>query len=294
MFIIIEGIDKSGKSTVAELYREQGYEVVHMSAPDKKYQESGYSGPSYLDDLIDIYLNYNGRDVVFDRSPYGEAVWPHVYGREPLLSEDDIEVLQEFEDRNQTERILMVDLNTTAHWQRCVDNNEPLTNQQFRIANSMYTKLANKYNFVQKQLSEFNVNKTKTKDTQLTDNIDSEIHKNGSIDKMGKAITDNITPISTINKSSIQKDSGLERLEKANAISTILSKRLVKQRGESFDELEREITLFLKGRLDELLGGSKAQIPSLSESEIQVLKMLAQRFTEKAATPVQKDKQQRR
>ena len=47
MWIILEGLDRTGKSSVADYYRQQGYEVVHMSAPDKKYSQSGYTGPSY-------------------------------------------------------------------------------------------------------------------------------------------------------------------------------------------------------------------------------------------------------
>jgi len=92
-WIILEGLDRTGKSTVAELYKKQGYEVVHMSAPNKKYKEDGYAGPLYIDEVLDMYMQYDGQDVIFDRSPYGEAVWPHVYGRPPMLDEDDFEVL---------------------------------------------------------------------------------------------------------------------------------------------------------------------------------------------------------
>jgi polyphosphate kinase 2 (PPK2 family) len=118
MFIIIEGIDRSGKSTIAELYKKNGYKIIHMSAPNKKYKQPGYSGPSYLDEILDIYMEHDGQDVVFDRSAYGEFIWPHVYGRESTLSEDDMEILQEFEERNETLKILMTDPDTEAHWKR--------------------------------------------------------------------------------------------------------------------------------------------------------------------------------
>lgn len=283
-FIILEGIDRSGKSSVAELYKSQGYEYVHMSAPDKKYTEPGYSGPSYLDELMELIMSYDGKDVIFDRSWYGECVWPFVYGRDPLLSEEDIEILQEFENRNDTQRILMVDPDTAAHWKRCVDNNEPLNQAQFRIAGSLYTKMAHKYNFAPRQLSDFNI---KPKNQV---NATSPGEQTGGADTSGpKEATKPTTESRTTNGTLITQDhkaleiSGLDRLEKANAISAILSKRIIKQRGDAFDSIEGEITNFLKGRLEELLGGQKKDTPSFSETEVQVLKLLCKRFMDKDA-----------
>jgi hypothetical protein len=298
MFVICEGIDRSGKSTLAELYKAQGYEVVHMSAPDKKYNEPGYAGPSYLDDLLDMLMQYDGKDVFWDRSWFGELIWPHVYGRKPMLSEDDIEVLQEFEERNQVSRILMVDPDQVGHWKRCVDNKEPLTQAQFRLAGSLYTKLAHKYNFVPKQLSDYSDKFTKSK-TENTQSVgDTNTNKRApQAESLGKDEIHSSSISASVNKTLHEKGSGLEKLEKANAISAVLSKRLIKQRGDSFDELEGEITDFLKGRLEELLGGSKPKQSFLSETEVQVLKLLAQRFIEKDKVPVtaQKElKQQRR
>lgn len=282
-WLIIEGIDRAGKSSVAELYKSKGYEVIHMSAPSKKYKEPGYSGPSYLDDTIELLMEYDGKDVVWDRSWYGELVWPHVYGRDPLLSDDDIDVLREFEERNDTQCILMIDTDTAAHWKRCVDNKEPLNQAQFRIAGTIYTKMAHKYNFTPKQLSDFNV---KTKDTATkTANVGESSNTNDATPK-------DTTPISsdqsgtTANISGAQANksleiSGLDRLEKANAISTILSKRIIKQRGDAFDAIEGEVTNFLKERLEELLGSQKKEVQYFSDTEVQVLKLLCQRFMDK-------------
>lgn len=296
-WILLEGLDRAGKSTVAELYKEQGYEVVHMSAPDKKYKQSGYSGPTYLDDILDLIMSYDGKDVVWDRTWMGEAVWPAVYGREPLLTEDDIEIIQEFEDRNQVSRILMIDPDLSAHWKRCVDNKEPLNNAQFRIASTLYTKMAHKYNFVPKQLSDFNVKtkntKTETSLDQQTRNDDPKTLEDRSPLLEGEDKTTVHPPNASSNK--LLEISGIDRLEKANAISAVLSKRIIKQRGDAFDTIEGEVTNFLKGRLEELLGGNKKQSASLSDSEIQILKLLAQRFSEKDKTvPVSQEPKQRR
>jgi len=282
MWFIIEGVDRSGKSTVAALYKQQGYEVIHMSAPDKKYRQKGYAGPSYLDDMLEMYMQYDGKDIVFDRSIYGETIWPHVYGREPSLTEEDIEVLQEFEERNQTSRILMIDPDQAGHWKRCVDNNEPLTHSQFRLASTLYTKLAHKYNFAPKKLSDYSdkFTKTKTENNEQTSNADYAERQGERPIEKGQDIINSSTSSPKVDKISNEKTSGLNKLEKANAISAVLSKRIIKQRGNSFDELEGEISDFLQGRLEELLGGKSKQ-PSLSEIEVQILKQLAQRFIEK-------------
>jgi hypothetical protein len=295
MFIICEGIDCSGKSTLAELYKAQGYEVVHMSAPDKKYNEPGYSGPSYLDDVLDMLMQYDGKDVFWDRSWYGECIWPHIYGRKPSLSEEDIEVLQEFEERNQASRILMIDPDQAGHWKRCVDNNEPLTHPQFRLAATLYTKLAHKYNFVPKQLSDFNVEikKSKTEDVKPVSGADTDIRTSAVESTREDVNASSISGVATV-KLTNQKISGLDKLEKANAISAVLSKRIIKQRGDAFDELEGEVTDFLKRRLEHLLGGKENSSPSLSETEVQILKLLAQRFLEKDKNPVVELKQTRR
>jgi hypothetical protein len=289
-WIILEGIDRSGKSTVAALYKEQGYEFIHMSAPDKKYKQPGYSGPSYLDDMLDLLMQHDGKDVVWDRSWYGELVWPHVYGREPMLSEEDIEVLQEFEERNQVSRILMVDPDQAGHWKRCVDNKEPLTQSQFRLAGSLYTKLAHKYNFVPKQLSDYSdkFKKPKAETVESTSGTNNEVREDGQALVTGKGITDISVSGSTFDKTVYEKISGLDKLEKANAISAVLSKRIIKQRGSAFDELEGEVADFLKGRLEELLGGKKDK-PSISfaDEEVQILKLFVQRLKDKESQGTQ-------
>ena len=292
-WVILCGIDRSGKSSVADLYRSQNYDVIHMSSPDKKYSAPGYSGPSYLDDTMDLLMKYDGKDVIWDRSWYGELIWPHVYGRKPLLSEEDIEVLQEFEDRNQVSRILLTDHDTAAHWKRCVDNNEPLNQSQFRIAGSLYQKLVQKYDFVQKQLGDFHDihRQTEAADNKSISDSSVTLRKNENTNKIGES---KIISTSTITKNSdniSQKAAGLEKLEKANAISAVLSKRLIKQRGGAYEELESEVAEFLTRRLEELLGTNKPKVPSLSDEEVQVLKMLYQRFTEKDKTAVQPTKQ---
>lgn len=270
---IIEGIDRSGKSSIAELYKKQGYEVVHMSAPDKKYSDKTYVGPSYLDDLLDIVMHYDGKDVVFDRSWYGELVWSYVYGREPKLSEDDLDIFREFEDRNDTQRILMTDANSAAHWQRCVDNKEPLTISQFKTAGILYNKMANKYDFNISELKDYAEIKTENNKQDSSASKQKEPVENRQ-DKT-------TTPVSIANLNSKDNSLGeLEKLEKANAIRDILSGRLLKRKGGAFDALEEELKNFLRSQLSSIFneGDSKE---NLSKEEILVLKLLCKRIKDK-------------
>ena len=275
-FIILEGLDRVGKSTIAELYKKKGYEVVHMSAPDKKYKSLGYSGPSYLDDLLELIMQRDGKDVVFDRSFYGELVWPHVYNRESLLTEDDIDILREFEDRNSTERILMIDPDVNAHWKRCIDNKEPLNQSQFKVASALFNKMAHKYNFVPRQLKDFVDAKTESsKQTSSSDKQEESV-------KEGQAKTF-ATVASNAILSKVQdkeEETELFKLEKANAIRDVISRRLIKQKGGAFDKLEEEVKSFLKVQLASIFRDSSTKV-SLSEEEVVILRAFCQRIKDK-------------
>jgi hypothetical protein len=76
------------------------------------------------------------------------------------------------------------------------------------------------------------------------------------------------------------EETELEKLEKANAIRDVLSKRLIKQKGGTFDKLEDDIKSFLKYQLANIFSEKPTKV-SLSEDEIQVLKVFCQRLKEK-------------
>lgn len=266
MFVILEGIDKSGKSTVAELYRNNGYHVVHMRAPDKKYSEPGYTGPGYVDEILDIYMKYDGKDVVFDRSAYGEIIWPHVYDRAPQLTAEDLDILIEFEERNHVQRFLMIDDNTQAHWQRCMDHNEPLTKKQFLMAGKTYMSLVSDYGFTPKVVFEFKeFKKEEPKEEEYT------LPSNKQELNEGIEVVKHILETSdTYNKTPEQI-----KLEKANAINSIMSSKIIKKRGDIYDELEDDIRSFLNSKLAILLGSNKDN--NFSQDEIQILKLYCDR-----------------
>lgn len=281
-WLILEGLDRAGKSTVAAMYEKMGCTVVHMSAPDKKYSTPGYIGPTYLDELINTYMDYDGQDVVFDRSPYGELVWSNVYGRKPLLSDEDIEVLGEFEFNNHCEHVLMVDKDRQAHWKRCVQNNEPLTFSQFSAAGTLFLKIAEKYKFQIRELKDYAELEKSFKESaadkrKSASGDDNASPKAGATVKAGAIQDADARSAPPANK--VQEASGLSKLEKANAISAVIRKRIIKQTGGAFDELESELNAFLSARLDELMGNSVK--PAFSDSETQILKMFCKQLIDK-------------
>lgn len=260
MWIILEGLDRSGKTSVAKKYKKMGYEVYHMNAPDKKYLAPGYTGPSYADEMVEVYMQYDGKNVLFDRSIYGEVVWPAVFGRDPRLTDNDIEMLREFEQTNDAEYILMYDSKVEDHWRRCVENNEPLNRGQFNHATVAYNQMAAKYSFKKKQLEEFQDIKVTEKKT--TPDLNKENHEDAA--KQSAAV---------------KKTVGQIKLDKANAINQVLNSRIIKRKGKIFDLLEQDIRNFLEDKLGTLFG-----VPSkdFTEEEKSVLKLFCKQMLNKA------------
>jgi thymidylate kinase len=277
-WILVEGLDRSGKSSIAEMYRKKGYTVVHMEAPSKKYYSDTYAGESYLEELVRMYSKYEGQNVLFDRTVYGELVWPNIYGRLPLLEAEDLEYLAQIEKNNSAEKILMFDANTEAHWQRCVANNEPLTRQQFGRASIFYDRLAKEYGFKKKQLTdfeEFNGLKQSSTNTPIqsgsgsNNRSDENVAETKSTVVSGNRTTDSRSSVETL----------ANKLEMANAINDVLEGKILKKKGGLYDELENEIKSFLQGKLEEIFVGKPEK--NFSTDEITILKSMAQRIKEK-------------
>lgn len=277
-FVLLEGLDRSGKSTVAESYKKKGYKIVHMSAPDKKYFDPGYSGESYLEELVRLYNRYEGQNVVFDRTPFGELIWPQVYGRPALLEAEDLDYLMQIENNNNAERILMYDSNTEAHWQRCVDNKEPLTRQQFGRASIFYDRLVRDYGFKKKQLSDFEEFSGIKSTGVLSAPSDKTVTNSTST-------TDSRQPVPTQDiakgrDSDINGSSLDDKIELANAIKDVMQNKILKKKGGAYDQLECQIKNFLKEKLEEVFTGKQEN--TFSDDEIVLLKALAKRVKEKA------------
>lgn len=250
MLVVCEGLDRTGKTTLASLYKERGYEVIHMSAPPK-----GQSSDDFLAEMVDIISTAAFKDIFLDRSYYGEAfIWPFIYERTPLLKEEDIQALREIEDSVGVERIFMYDPNAEEHWRRCVENNEPLTKIQFIKARNLYYNMAEKYGFIKKTLPSIVALEQAQEDI-----TDEPLNKEQTIES---------------------KTSQQLKLEKANAINDILSKKIIKIKSPIYDEIEKSIRHFLNIELDKLFGNSADQA-SLDKDEIKILKLFCERLKDK-------------
>ena len=273
--IILEGLDRTGKSSVAQWFEQQGYELIHMSAPDKAMTKPDYTGPSYLDMMVEMLTSMAGRDIVLDRSHYGELVWPQVYGRKALLDDDDMEILREIESNMDVTRILMHDPNSEAHWDRCVANKEPLTKVQFVKARSLYSGMAEKYDFERKTLKDF---PDAVQPLPPTQNKDGSLSKNKSDSEASAVVNkagNNETSGNTTSKTKEQL-----KLEKANVINEVLDKRIIKGKGPMYDDVERSVRHFLNNELGKILG-TTTSTPGLSNEEIELLKFFCQRLKDK-------------
>lgn len=285
-WILLEGLDRSGKSSVAEYYKKQGYEVVHMSAPDKRYFEPGYAGPSYLEEVVEMYNIYAGKDVVFDRTVYGELVWPEIFNRMPLLNEEDFEYLQQLEYNQNAVKYLMFDEDTEAHWKRCADNDEPINRVQFVTAARLYDKVADERGFERKQLGDFSalgsedIKAAELKKTEkaLQKNEKSSDGDGGNADSSGVHNGQRRSEEVAVGNSNVDL-SMEERLDRANAIRSLLSGQIIKKKGSVYQDIEKDIRRFLEREIQRVFSGSTEQ--SFSSDEVLILKNMVKRIKDK-------------
>lgn len=264
--VIAEGLDKTGKTSVAKFFESLGFKIIHMSAPLK-----GTTKDQFLQEMTDIVSSAATADIFLDRSYYGETVWPHIYGRQPLIDEEDIESLREIENAVGVQRIWMTDDNLTAHWQRCVDNNEPLDKMQFTRARGLFSTMAQKYGFEKATLQTFLKQFPEAK--RFVDEVAQEQTQQVpiSIDSTGDA-----------HVKRGQKTVQQHKLETANAINDIMSKRILKSKGSVYDGIENEIRVFLNDKLGKLLGGESSEL-TLSQDEIRFYKAMYKKANDKGA-----------
>lgn len=253
--VIIEGVDRVGKTSVATYFEAKGFEVIHQSAPPK-----GQSADLYLEEQMQLVSQAALKDIVLDRSYYGEwGIWPQVYGRESLLSEDTLEVLRELEDSVGTTRILMHDPNVEAHWKRCVDNKEPLTKPQFVKARALFATMADKCGFQRKTLLDFPEVPIVPQDVKAKSEVE-----NVAVSRPTPKLTNEQM-----------------KLETANAINDILGKRIIKQKGPIFDKIEINLRTFLNTELGKILGTKmESTAGQFSAEEVELLHFFCKKLKE--------------
>jgi hypothetical protein len=70
-----------------------------------------------------------------------------------------------------------------------------------------------------------------------------------------------------------------KKLERANAIRDLLSAPIVKKKGSAFQQLEKDIKLFLEQQLENIFNEPKQD--DFTNEEVKILKIYAQRIKEK-------------
>jgi hypothetical protein len=257
--LIIEGLDRSGKTTVARQFEAQGYTYIHQSAPPK-----GQTADAYLEEQMQLVSLAVHQNVVLDRSYYGEiGVWPQIFNRDPLLVDETLEILRESENIAGTTRILMHDPNIEAHWKRCVDNKEPLDKGKFLHARRLFNSLADKYGFERKTRSDFAVPQTTHQDTPPVESRTDAVSDKESVVQVPVRV---LTPEQT-------------KLETANAINDVLSRRVIKGKGQIYDVLEQKVRSFLNTELGKIFGTVSSTTPStFTDEEVQLLKFFAKKM----------------
>jgi len=144
MIFLLEGMDKTGKSTVAELLRKLfKCDYMHMSAPAKFHTRD-----SYLAEMLHVLAFTAGKNVVIDRSWYGELVWPLVYGRARLLYDREVSLLTEMAQvlhHGNLLKIYMSPGDKAAHVERLQRFQEPT--YDYDATQQRYELVASEHNF---------------------------------------------------------------------------------------------------------------------------------------------------
>jgi hypothetical protein len=78
MLTIIEGVDRTGKTSLCKRVGGEHDEYLHFSAPRTDAVEE------YVRPLLD-YRPWQGADLYIDRHYLGERVWPKVFGRDSIM-----------------------------------------------------------------------------------------------------------------------------------------------------------------------------------------------------------------
>jgi thymidylate kinase len=145
MLYLIEGMDKVGKSTAASILRTRiKGNYVHMTAPAKWHTRETY----FAEMLHTIALTAQ-KNVVIDRTWYGEAVWPQVYNRVSLLTDDDMETLTEAAlalHDGAVHKLYMFDDDAEAHLKRMSEFKEPAYDVQ--LASRLYDDMTRRHGFM--------------------------------------------------------------------------------------------------------------------------------------------------
>jgi hypothetical protein len=275
MWIFLEGMDKTGKSTIAQKFKEAGWTVIHESNP-LEFMKRDYIGPSYFEYFNQKLPFLSGQNVIFDRSFFTEDFgYPIIYNRKPLLENEDIHILQDdfVYSQNEFLKIYLEDTNEEAHWARCVEYKEPLTRPQFNTLRTLSKVAAQKWGFEITNLSSFQK---------------SPIFKSLITPKEAKPAPEETKPTPT--PAPIKPEPKLDsyqinidyvnKLEQGLLIHDLLNKRIL-PKNSKYDTLEGKTKDFLYSLLKEEIFNDKSR-EDFTKEEALVLKQFSKSMIEKA------------
>lgn len=141
--ILLEGMDKVGKTTVAQHFIDSGFEYIHMTSPRK-----GITRAAYIAEMLNIIASTADKKVLIDRTWMGELVWPYVFGRTPLLFWHDIDHFHGICNQMHNGDVVMIymhDSDINAHKSRMLQYKEPSYN--YDLVYNLYDSVMKKHNF---------------------------------------------------------------------------------------------------------------------------------------------------
>lgn len=160
MIIILEGCDKTGKTTLAEYLRDKHkYEIVKCSQP---------KGDPFLEYIHK--LKKAGKNVVFDRFHLGEEVYGPIYRGKSGLTKDSFASIEDYANKLGAVMIL------------CTDTPQHIINR-FKTENETFTQEKDVRNIVDTYAQLFIKSKIKTKKYHIM-MTPHDLLKNGELDKL--------------------------------------------------------------------------------------------------------------
>jgi len=134
LLIIIEGVDRTGKTSLAKRIADKIDAVVVHAGPPTKHPIEEYQT------ALDGYSPIAGTHLVLDRWHVGEYVWPRIFGRETTFNRA-VQKHTAMYMRSRGAYIVWADRRNLEGLKRdLVENNEPLQPKDLLTAQSLFTR----------------------------------------------------------------------------------------------------------------------------------------------------------
>ncbi len=118
MLVIVEGVDRTGKTSLCErLVYEHGGTVLHFSAPERDPIDEYLSA-------ITAYEPGQFPNLFIDRHYLGETVWPTFFKRDTLMTDQKQALIERYLEAKGACCVLAVREPRSLN-QACVDGDEP-------------------------------------------------------------------------------------------------------------------------------------------------------------------------